>query len=107
MNSSNSSFDPRENLVRRIGLVILAVTVAVDLILRQMNLETPTLADTLTVIEFLAVGLLVWVFVSHRRRQKTPPTPTKNRQVQPRNGPNRKKSFPNSAKEPLLASTSA
>jgi hypothetical protein len=73
VNSSHPLFDARENLVRRIGLVILAVAVAVDLLLRQMNLETPTLADTLTAIEFLAVGLLVWVFVNHRRKQRHQP----------------------------------
>ena len=54
-------------------MVILVVTVAVDLLLHQMNLETPMLANTLTAIEFLAVGLLVWVFVSHRRRQRHQP----------------------------------
>jgi hypothetical protein len=60
-------------------LVILAVTVAIDLLLRQMNLETPTLANVLTVVEFLAVGLLVWVFVSHRRRQRHQPKPDLSR----------------------------
>jgi hypothetical protein len=74
VNSSHPSFNAREKLVRKIGVVILVVAVAVDLLLGQMNLETPTLANTLTVIEFLAVGLLVWVFASHRRRQKTQPT---------------------------------
>lgn len=70
MNSSHPSFDPRENLVRRISLVILAVAIAIDVLLRQMNLETPTVANALTVIEFLAVGLLVLVFLSRRRRQR-------------------------------------
>jgi len=73
VNSSNSSFDARENLLRRIGLVVLIVAVAVDLLLGQMNLESHILASILTAIEFLAIGLLVWVYVSRRRRQGLEP----------------------------------
>lgn len=64
------SLDARESLVRRTSLVILAVTIAIDLLLRQVNLETTMLATILTVIEFLAIGVLVLVFVRHRRREK-------------------------------------
>ncbi|MGP8071252.1 MAG: hypothetical protein ACLP5V_15360 [Candidatus Bathyarchaeia archaeon] len=95
MNSSQSSFDAHENLVRRIGLVILAVTVAIDILLRQMNLETPILSNTLTIIEFLAVGLLVWVFVSNRRRQKTRAKPDRSRLT---TGQNRKSHVPTTQK---------
>ena len=50
-------------------MVVLVVAVAVDLLLGQMNLESHMLANILTAIEFLAIGLLVWVYASRRRRQ--------------------------------------
>lgn len=98
MNSAHPSFDARENLVRRIGLAILVVAVAIDLLLRQMNLESSALANILTVIEFLAIGLLVWVFLSRRQRQIHQ---SKNRHAQP---PKVKpqKSVSNEAKEPVF-----
>jgi len=54
-------------------LVVLVVAVAVDLMLGQMNLESHILAYILTAIEFLAIGLLVWVYASHRRRKRRQP----------------------------------